>query len=93
MQSYNQGNKMRPQPVQTYDNDIASDKTQVIMSPKSRHSTYENLYFQVMQHEDPKHELNRIVMRDQRTYDMYKDGLHEINTWIDKELAKRMRQR
>ena len=57
-----------------------------MMSPKSKRQIYENLYFQVIQHDDPKRELNKIVMRDKRSYDAYKDGIDIINNWIDKEL-------
>lgn len=50
---------------------------------------YENLYYQVVQEEDPHLALNKIIMRDKQTYDYYKDGLHQISSWIDKELIRR----
>lgn len=44
---------------------------------------YEDLYLQVIQERDPKEALNRQVMRDKQSFEYYKEGLPQINQWID----------
>jgi hypothetical protein len=59
------------------------------MTPQSKQQVFENLYYQVVQEEDPHLALNKMIMVDKKTYDYYKDGLHLISQWIDKELLRR----
>ena len=48
------------------------------MTPPSRSKDkeYEELYHHVIKEADPLTALNQVIMRDKKTYDFYKDGLH-----------------
>ena len=61
------------------------------MTPPSRSKDkeYEELYYHVIKEADPHMALNQVIMRDKKTYDFYKDGLHTISQWIDKEMLRR----
>ena len=60
------------------DPDVFSDKTHEIMTPPSRSKDkeYEELYHHVIKEADPLTALNQVIIRDKKTYDFYKDGLH-----------------
>lgn len=50
---------------------------------QNKQKVYEDLYLQVIQERDPKEALNRQVMRDKQSFEYYKEGLPQINQWID----------
>jgi hypothetical protein len=45
----------------------------------------------VIKEKDPREALNRIAMKDKTTFEYYKDGLPQINQWIEQEMKKRQR--
>ena len=47
----------------------------------------DDLFNAVMREKDPKQALNRYVMRDRNSFDMYKDSMDELNKRIDRELS------
>ena len=45
----------------------------------SKDKEYEELYYHVIKEADPHMALKKVIMRDKKTYDFYKDGLHTIS--------------
>ena len=58
--------------------------TQAIQTP-NKDQLYEELFQKIIREKDPKAALHRTIMQDQRTFDIYKDGVRKIEDKIDKE--------
>ena len=71
------------QPIQPY--------TQVAQTP-NKEKLYEELFQKIIREKDPKAALHRTIMQDQKTFDLYKDGVRKIEDKIDTERQRQLRQ-